>query len=199
MSDDRSKDAPRPRKPGETPPKPVRRPQPPPSVSPAARRPVAPDEAEILRAGVAERLELARQTAHEALADPTTLTPTRLARLGRDGLAQFVAELRRATFGQVAKPRRTEAATPAAPVPVPRHSSAAQRRATDATSRSKLEPTAAPDAAFRPTPRVGRIAGWWQSIDLDDVRIDASARKYGYCAGFITLVATVSLLLTWRL
>lgn len=210
MSHDRSDDASRPRKPGETAPQPGSPPQPPPSARPpAARRPVTPDEAEILHAGAIERLELARLTARKALADPTSLTQERLARLGQDGVARFVVELRQAVLGVGPEPGRSVQAAQARPVDAakprvpngakaesntgkfnPGKSGAGQPNAT------KPDPKAALPKA---NPRIGRIAGWWQTIHLDDVRIDGTARRWGYVAGLCALMPAVAVILALRL
>lgn len=195
MSEDHSNDSSPGHKPGETQQPAGQRQNPTPApASPGGARPVIPNEAEILRVGAIERRDLARLTARKALADPTVLTPQRLARLGRDGLARFVVELRHGALGEPAQPRRPVPTSVAQPVAStkPHPTNAAPSN----TNTAKPKPKAAPPTT---TPSVGRIAGWWLNIRLDELRIDGTARRWGYAAGFVSLTLAVALILARRL
>ena len=144
------------------------------SKPPAEARKAA--EAAILRDGEAARLALARQTALKVLTDPNVLTAKRLARLGSDGVARFVDELRRATLGQASRPD-----------PV-KH-----------VAGTKPEKPNKPELRRTKPIGVAAIFGWWQSTSEGAPHFEAKARSDAWFAGGLTLSLSLVLLLVSRL
>lgn len=164
-------------------------------------------EAAILREGEAARLALARQTAHKVLTDPGVLTAKRLARLGSDGLARFVAELRHASLAQV-RPGSASASAArsgthtAASDQRGGHSGGANRSGTGKAA-VRVKPGApAPGRAKSVQPKtigVATIPGWWQSTREGAPHFEEQARRGGLFAGGLVLVACFLLLAFTRL
>lgn len=156
----------------------------PPQPSPSARlpKPMTPKEIEsaILRDGTAARLALARQTALKALSDPGVLTPKRLSRLGSDGVARFVDELRRSALGGV---KQESSSKPAAP---------ANSKGAAASAKAKTSARAQP--IDTKTIGVATIAGWWQSTSEGAPHFEAQARRHGWLAGSLVMLACLALL-----
>ncbi len=164
-------------------------------------------EAAILREGEAARLALARQTALKALTEPDVLTAKRLARLGSDGLARFVAELRHASLVNV---RQGSASAPAArsgtsaAVPGQRNgrSGSADRSGTgEAAARVKPNaPAPSPVKSVKSkTIGVATIPGWWRSTREGGPHFEEQARRGGIFAGGLVLAACLLLLAFTRL
>ncbi len=130
-------------------------------------------EAAILRDGEAARLALARQTALKALTDPSVLTAKRLARLGSDGVARFVDELRRAALGHASRPNPSEHVAGAKP--------------------KKPEPRRTKSIS------VAALSGWWQSTSEGTPHFEAKARSDAWFAGGLALSLSLVLLLIARL
>jgi hypothetical protein len=133
-------------------------------------------EAAILRDGEAARLALARQTALKVLTDPGVLTTKRLARLGSDGVARFVEELRRAALGQASRPD-----------PV-KH-----------VAGTKPEKPNKPELRRSKPIGVAAISGWWQSTGEGAPHFEAKARSDAWFAGGLILSISLVLLLVTRL
>jgi hypothetical protein len=159
-------------------------------------------EARILREGEAARLALGIRTAREALTDPGVLDAKRLGRLGRDGLARFIAELRHGALG-TGRPIGPPASTPARPGP---SGGADERVSTPPTVPDAAPPAAAgrqpSDQAARtgssgkgvlartaPAARTARLAGWWQSQTQGHPGFEARARRWGCLAGALPIIA----------
>lgn len=127
-------------------------------------------EEAILDEGRSARLALARQTAREALTDPGAISARRLRRLGPDGLARFIRELRRearSAVGQnpIGSEERLAGATPV-------------------ESRPR-----------RPAkPAVARIEGWWSACREDAPGFEGRARRWGYATGALLAAVCVALL-----
>lgn len=174
-------------------------------------------EERILREGEAARLALARRTAREALADPAILDAKRLGRLGPDGLARFIAELRHGalgTTGQADVPASTtgDSARPSPPggaggastprvLPNAAPSAAGRRRASDQSARTGSSGARAPARGSTPTrpptvptPRTASFAGWWRSQKEGRPSFEARARRWGGLAGLLLIVAGLVLL-----
>ena len=127
-------------------------------------------EQRILREGEAARLALAQRTALEVLAEPGVLDAKRLRRLGTEGLACFVAELRAAALGS---------AQPAAPAAPPVQLAEAPPRA----------PARRPAA---PALRRAEFTGWWLSQRAGRAGFEAQARRWGVLAGLVPLLASLA-------
>lgn len=161
--------------------------QPAPSTRPPAPTAREAAEAAILQDGKAARLALARQTALKALSDPGVLTPKRLARLGADGMARFVDELRRATLVGAKHDSSSKPATES------NSKEAAASAKTETSRRSPAKP------AVSKTIGVATIAGWWQSTSEGAPHFEARARRLGLVAGGGVAVAFLLLLAVTRL
>ena len=127
-------------------------------------------EEAILDEGRAARLALARRTAREALTDPGAISARRLSRLGPDGLARFIKELRR------------EAGTAVARNPIGN----GERSAGARPGGSRLRRPAKPGAA--------RIEGWWRACQEDAPGFEARARRWGYATGALLAAVCLTLL-----
>lgn len=127
-------------------------------------------EEAILDEGRAARLALARRTAREALTDPGAISARRLSRLGPDGLARFIRELRH------------EARTAVGQNPI--GSGARSAGANPVASRPRLP--AKPAAAG--------IEGWWCACREDAPGFEARARRWGYATGALLAAVCVALL-----
>lgn len=147
---------------------------------PLGRKPLADRreaaEAAILRDGEAARLMLARQTALKVLADPGVLTTKRLARLGSDGVARFVEELRRAALGHASRPGSVK------------H-----------VAGTKPEKPNKPELRRTKPIGVAAISGWWQSTGEGAPHFEAKARSDAWFAGGLALSISLVLLLVTRL
>lgn len=139
-------------------------------------------EAAILKDGKAARFALARQTALKAMSDPGVLTPKRLARLGADGMAHFVDELRQAALGSA------------------KHDSA-NKPATRLSSMAAVASVKGKEPARYPakpvdskTIGVATIAGWWRSTSEGAPHFEAQARRHGWLAGSLAMLACLALL-----
>lgn len=164
-------------------------------------------EAAILRDGEAARLALARQTALKALTDPGVLTAKRLARLGSDGVARFVAELRHASLGNV-----RQGAT-SAPAARPGMSATERDRPSERTgSANRLfsGKTSAGTKPTKPAPTrsksagpgaigVATIPGWWRLTREGAPHFEVEARRGGMFAGSVVLMVCLLLLALTRL
>lgn len=127
-------------------------------------------EEAILDEGRAARLALARRTAREALTDPGAISARRLSRLGPDGLARLIGELRheaRRAVGQkpIGNGERSAGARPV---------------------KSRPQRPAKPAAA--------RIEGWWCACREDAPGFEARARRWGYATGALLAAVCVALL-----
>lgn len=161
-------------------------------------------EAEILREGEAARLALARQTALKALTEPDVLTAKRLARLGSDGLARFVAELRHASLvnarqGSASAPAARSGTSVAAPGQRNGRSGSADRSGPGEAA-ARVKPNApAPGPVKSKTIGVATIPGWWRSTREGAPHFEEQARRGGIFAGGLVLAACLLLLAFTRL
>jgi hypothetical protein len=153
-------------------------------------------EQRILREGEAARLALAQRTALEVLAKPSVLDAKRLSRLGPDGLARFVAELRASALG-LAQPAVSPPAAPAASRPPPKTSDrAAGTPAASVLPAVRSAGATRPALAQGPTapaPRRAEFAGWWLSQRTGQTGFETQARRWGVLAGIVPILAS----LTW--
>ena len=151
------------------------------------------DERANLEEGRAARRELALRTAREVIATPNILDGKRLSRLGQDGVALFVAELRRTLPG----PGKAEPNSPPpgsmAVAAKPRRSSASASMDRPASARpaGQAEPKRAGKAASvkaRTAPLDG-VAGWWAAAATPP--FEQTAYRRGLILGaFLILILT---------
>lgn len=164
-------------------------------------------EAAILREGEVARLALARQTALKALTDPGVLTAKRLARLGSDGLARFVAELRHASLvnvrqGSKSAPAARSGVSAVAPGQRNGRSGSANRSGTGEAA-ARVKPKALAPGPVKSvqskTIGVATIPGWWRSTREGAPHFEERARRGGMFAGGLALAACLLLLALTRL
>lgn len=164
-------------------------------------------EAAILRDGEAARLALARQTALKALTDPGVLTAKRLARLGSDGLARFIAELRHASLvnvrqGSPSTPAARSGTSVAASGQADGRSGSANRSGTGKAA-VRVKPNAPAPGRSKSvqskTIGVATIPGWWRLTREGAPHFEEQARRGGMLSGGLVLVACLLLLALTRL
>ncbi len=179
------------------------------AVPPAGTSPAAPSPAQgttgrvaaeqrILREGEAARLALAQRTALEVLAKPGVLDAKRLSRLGPNGLARFVAELRASALG-LAQPA---VSPPAASRPSPKTSDRAAGTPADSVLPAVRSAGATRPALARrptaPTLRRAEFAGWWLSQRTGQAGFETQARRWGVLAGIVPILASLAWLALTR-
>lgn len=141
------------------------------------------DEEHNLEEGQRARRELGIATARAALADPRSVDPKRLRRLGQDGMAAFLAELRghlpgRERRGLVPAARSRVAREPDATSPIPAVPSRSAGPSSNPTARK-----AKPARPLHP------VEGWWKRPPKP--AFERTAFRQGLILGAFLILALV--------